>query len=1062
MGIMPRRKRQSYSNADATDPPTTSSVRGGVLPRRRLIANNDADPDYTLLHDLHGGAIGIVSMAWQHSLDRAVVLKRLPLPTAIAKGDALITEARICSHLNHPHIVTVHDLALDDDGQPFYVMRPVEGQRWSETLRLNAQRINVDILIKVCDAIDYAHAQGIIHRDLKPDNVMIGQHREVQVMDWGMAVGVPGNEHPAAPLLERHCPIAGTPAYMAPEMARGDGWLITTRSDIYLLGAILFEILTGAPPHEGTSPQEQVQAARDNRIKPTRVGGDLIDIALRAMASDPHDRHCSARALRDDIAHHDQRTRSRTLTTRAVLAFDRAAGSGDNHAFGQALFGFEEALELWPGNTMAQDYLRRTQCAYASFAIERGDLGLAASLLDGDDDQTTVVRHRLAEAKRQHSLDAEASQRLEDITTRRTAPTGESWFELCREDFNDDSWQSRWQVINGQASAEDGALAVPPAEPFVMLSRLSTGGDVRLEFDCELTDQGRICDISCLFDCRVHDNPRDCFTSGIEVKYACFDNSAVCCYQGSRLLHHAPCRPVAAGHVYHVVATHCSGQVRMTVDGEEVLLVKLPPSAPLAEHNRCGLFGWGADYRYRNLRLLVREPPMQADLLELAEHHLHRGRFATACDIFTEVDAGDDPQRAARLTLGQRQAHTLRRREDELDDYRRRITALWPGAVVSLCSDGLQVSLSYCGVDDLAPLADMPIARLDISGNAITDLGPLADMPLAQLNCSGNRIADLGPLRTRKLERLFCNGNLITDLSAITDMPLLSCDANYNQIHDLRPLSGMPLRNLKLTGNAIADLKPLGDLRLTSLYLSDNLIEDLTALATVETQYLHLANNRIVDLTPLRGHPATSIDLSSNRIEDLSPIADNALQRLMLSSNQLSDIGPVIDHPPPMLCCTDNPISDAQLEQLLVLWEDIALMHRNRNLLAMELALRHNDVEALRNQAQPAGDRAWLWSHNALPYDEAEQLARRLGGQLICLERPSLLARFKALHGMLPTCWLGLRQGDQHWANGAPLNTTLALPPWVEAGTPLLLHEHLLPQSRPDISAGCIIEWSAT
>ena len=148
-------------------------------------------------------------------------------------------------------MVPVYDLGLDESGAPFIVMKHNEGDHWlkllgdDEALKKHApgrERLDAHlaILVQVCNAVHFAHSRGVIHRDLKPENVMVGSFGEVYLVDWGVATK-PG------PVTQ----IAGTPAYMAPEMLGGDGAEISPRTDVYLLGAVLYEILAGRAPHTG-------------------------------------------------------------------------------------------------------------------------------------------------------------------------------------------------------------------------------------------------------------------------------------------------------------------------------------------------------------------------------------------------------------------------------------------------------------------------------------------------------------------------------------------------------------------------------------------------------------------------------------------------------------------------------------------------------------------------------------------------------------------------------------------------------------------------------------------
>ncbi len=252
---------------------------------------------YEIVEPLGRGGMGAVYRVTDRALGRDVALKVLSGATDAASLARLETEARILAHLEHPGIVPVHDVGTLPDGRLFYVMKLVRGQRldaWADHAGAVSERVR--LLVRVGDAVAFAHARGIVHRDLTPANIMIGAFGEVLVMDWGLALmGSPHQpaepNQPRQPAQPDQPAIAGTAGFMAPEQARG---LADARSDVYALGALLAWYL--APERGG----------------PVRSPRPLKSIAAKARAADPAGRYATAEAFVADL--------SRYLDAQAVLA----------------------------------------------------------------------------------------------------------------------------------------------------------------------------------------------------------------------------------------------------------------------------------------------------------------------------------------------------------------------------------------------------------------------------------------------------------------------------------------------------------------------------------------------------------------------------------------------------------------------------------------------------------------------------------------------------------------------------------------------------------------------
>ena len=343
---------------------------------------NSETADYQLLEIIGEGGVGIVYAAQQTSVDRTVALKMLrsEITQDWEQRQKFLSEAVVTGDLDHPNIVPIYELGSGQDGALFYAMKRVSGTPWSDVLLDKTLEENLEILMKVADAIAFAHSRGVVHRDLKPENVMLGGFGEVQVMDWGIALPT-ASFHRAADILTTGS-LGGTPAYMAPEMATGPIGRIGPASDVYLLGGILYECISGQTPHSGGDVMACLHAAAANEIQPTHKTGELMDIALQAMKTEPADRFESVKEFQAAIRLFQSHTESIALSSRAEDDLRQADRTRDYQDFSRALFAFQEAFALWQGNHRSALGIAAAKLAYAQCALEKGDFDLGLSLLD--------------------------------------------------------------------------------------------------------------------------------------------------------------------------------------------------------------------------------------------------------------------------------------------------------------------------------------------------------------------------------------------------------------------------------------------------------------------------------------------------------------------------------------------------------------------------------------------------------------------------------------------------------------------------------------------------------
>jgi serine/threonine-protein kinase len=318
---------------------------------------------YQVSGELARGGIGIVLKGRDVDLGREVALK--VLRTEHAENHTLVRrlveEAQIGGQLQHPGILPVYEMGLDAARRPFFAMKLVRGRTLADLL---ATRVTPEsdlehvlgIFEQLAHTVAYAHARGVIHRDLKPSNVMVGSFNEVQVVDWGLAKVLSSSDsvtetRDADALNARATAtsgrsgsddarsedgsVLGTPAYMPPEQARGEIDRLDERSDVFGLGAILCEILTGGAPYAG-SRQQLIEQARAGRIEPAlrqldRCGasGDLVDLARLCLSPERDNRPRDASIVAREVQAYRESTAARARSAEVDAARARARADGE-------------------------------------------------------------------------------------------------------------------------------------------------------------------------------------------------------------------------------------------------------------------------------------------------------------------------------------------------------------------------------------------------------------------------------------------------------------------------------------------------------------------------------------------------------------------------------------------------------------------------------------------------------------------------------------------------------------------------------------------------------------
>jgi serine/threonine-protein kinase len=385
------------------------------------------------------GGMGVVHAAVQRSLGRDVAVKTLRRDQQMQEPavNGLLREALVTGSLEHPNIVPVYDVGLDGRGAPLLVLKRISGISWHDLLAdpsavtrrfgaSDALEWHLRTFMQVCSAIHFAHRRGIIHRDIKPANVMLGEFGEVYVLDWGIAVALTDDGSDRFPLASEAIGLAGTPKYMAPEMFLGDP--ADQRTDVYLLGATLYELVAGEPPHRGTTYSAILAELREPPPCPESAPAELSGIWCRAMSVVRDDRFATAEDLRLAVQGFLDHRGSTRLASGAAAAFaelKRELASADpaqpkaretlyNH-FGECQFGFRQALEEWPENEVARHGLHDAIVRMANYEIDNADHRAARLLLAKLEPPDEALVERVAALERHALRSAERVEALERL-----------------------------------------------------------------------------------------------------------------------------------------------------------------------------------------------------------------------------------------------------------------------------------------------------------------------------------------------------------------------------------------------------------------------------------------------------------------------------------------------------------------------------------------------------------------------------------------------------------------------------------------------------------------------
>ncbi len=466
-GLVEKQVQAWLDTIDASGPQTIQTIPSStIIPSSRDLSTQRAAAFLAQLAErgrpielrtgkvIGEGGMGIVREAEQVALGRTVAIKTLKAGRADPRGASdLLREAWVTGALEHPNVVPVHHLEIDDALLPLLILKRVDGVEWSALCadaaevqrRFGATDLlawNLGILHQVLNALRFAHARGVIHRDLKPSNVMIGNFGEVYLLDWGIAVAMRDDGTQRFALASEATEIAGTPSYMAPEMLGAEGLPISERTDVYLAGAVLYELITGHPPHQGATAVAIMTSVVLSRPRiPRDAPSELGQICLQAMQPDPADRYESIEALQLALHGYVEHRGSSRLAASATELLDKllALASNRERARSEEIyrllatcrFGFHQALAVWSDNAEARAGIVLATTRVAEYELACGDARAAVTLLSELDERPPLLATAQAAAAALITRQQQLEEIGRDVDPTVSSATRRILFPIC-------------------------------------------------------------------------------------------------------------------------------------------------------------------------------------------------------------------------------------------------------------------------------------------------------------------------------------------------------------------------------------------------------------------------------------------------------------------------------------------------------------------------------------------------------------------------------------------------------------------------------------------------------
>jgi|GEM_PF-291904 len=845
------------------------------------------------------GGMGVIRSALDIQTGRVVAMKRIR--EGMDDADLLTRfelEARITAHLEHPNIVPVHDVHPGADGPGYYTMKMVRGASLEKLIRLISQQADpsvgqypLDALLtvfqKIADAVAFAHSRGVIHRDLKPANIMVGDYGEVLVMDWGLAkvagTGIGPAAGPASSAALDGGTLAGevmgTPHYMAPEQASGQNEQVDERSDVYALGAILYELLTLQTPVGGRTAGEIIRKVRAGRIVPPierlsrrrlrhlpggMIPASLDAVAMKALAVSPQRRYQRVQDLQAEI---------QTYKTGFATAAEQAG----------------------PGRQFLL-LVRRNRGVAGAMAACAAMLALLTAA------STVSIRHETGRSRAEYAR-ASGARAATDIQNKR-AQEAEARVQKSALFFAAKSDDALKNENLAEALKRLGmAIAVAPQNPEYFLRRADL-----LQANGRFTEA--IPDYERSNDLRPDQSVRDTLAL---TRRLLQENG------GEPTL-----RPEVRRQLIAALVAQGRGSQALSPPPAPVAAAPAapapPPYTPAEEalHVRLGSFytsqpGWN-----RGRISTAADGGLRLDLNGMKLSSLSTLRGLRITTLFLGSTGITDLAPLAGLPLNQ------------LVIQHNGVKDLSPLAGMKLT----ELFATATGIADLRPLRGMPLRVLHLHGSPVSDLTPLAGMPLESLYLEGTPCTDLAALKGMPIRALglldtkslqdFSPLSTLLELDAVnlpvhaTKLGFLSALPKLHNVHNPRFARGnLPVAAYCGLSNAsdAAWTKWASALRATGaaslpphrltvdargvieLDLRDTPARNFTPLAGMPEFRLLLNNPARLNLTPLQGSSLVDLDVSEAAVTSLLPLFKCSKLDSLTINRTAADVHLLRQHP---------------------------------------------------------------------------------------------------------------------------------------------------------------------